>query len=97
MKLLRLLTKVAFICNVCFLFASFVQWLPNPPEGEIVSEIIILGYVLAILVNLLVNTWLFFLFISGKWKKALVPAWLLIVNLLFFVIQVSLILIHALR
>lgn len=97
MKLLSLLTKVAFICNVCFLFASFVQWLPNPPEGEIVSEIIILGYVLAILINLLVNTWLFFLFISRKWKKALVPVWLLIVNLLFFVVQVSLILIHVLR
>jgi hypothetical protein len=97
MKLLRLLTKVAFICNICFLFASFVQWLPNPPEGELVSAIIILGYVLAILVNLLVNTWLFFLFIAGKWQKALIPAWLLIINLLFFIVQVLLILIHALR
>jgi hypothetical protein len=97
MKLLRLLTKVAFICNICFLLASFVQWLPNPPEGEMVSVIIILGYVLAILVNLLVNCWLLILLVAGNLKKALVPTWLLIINFLFFIVQLLLILIHAFR
>jgi hypothetical protein len=97
MKLLRLLTKVAFICNICFLLTSLVQWLPNPPEGELVSVIIILGYVLAILVNLLVNCWLFALFMVRKWPKAHFPAWLLIVNFIFFIIQLFLILIHVFR
>lgn len=97
MKLLQLLTKVAFICNVCFLFTSFIQWLPNPPEGELVSIAIILGYVLAILVNFVVNTWLIIWLIAGKYKKGVFPAWLLIVNCLFFVVQMVLILVHVLR
>jgi hypothetical protein len=97
MKLLQLLTKVAFICNVCFLFTSFIQWLPNPPEGELVSTTIIMGYVLAILVNLFVNGWLLIRWIAGRWKKGIFPSWLLIVNALFFVAQVTLILVHTLR
>ena len=90
MGILRLLSRLAFICNICFLLASFVQWLPHPPEGVIVSNIIVLGWIVSILVNIIVNAWAFFLLIFGKLGKALVPAWLLIVNFIFFVIQLIL-------
>jgi hypothetical protein len=94
MRLLRLLSRVAFICNICFLLASFVQWLPDPPEGGLVSMIIILGYLLAILVNTVVNAWVMVLFISGRLRASLVPAWLLIVNFAFFTIQLLLLIIN---
>jgi hypothetical protein len=87
MRLLRLLSRVAFICNVCFLLASLVQYLPHPPEGEIISSIIVLGYFLSVIVNVLVNLTLLILFIFGKLKTAGVPVWLLIVNFLFFIVQ----------
>jgi hypothetical protein len=87
MRLLRLLSRVAFICNVCFLLASLVQYLPHPPEGEIISSIIVLGYFLSVIVNVLVNLSLLILFIFGKLKAAGIPVWLLIVNFLFFVVQ----------
>jgi hypothetical protein len=90
MGILRLLSRLAFICNICFLLASFVQWLPHPPDGVIVSNIIVLGWIVSILVNIIVNAWAFFLLIFGKLGKAQVPAWLLIVNFIFFVIQLIL-------
>jgi hypothetical protein len=94
MRLLRLLSRVAFICNICFLLATFVQYLPDPPEGGLVSMIIILGYLLAILVNTLVNVWVIGLFISRRLRASLVPTWLLIVNFTFFAIQLLLLLIN---
>jgi hypothetical protein len=94
MPLLRLLSRVAFICNICFLLASFVQWLPNPPEGGLISMIIILGYLLAILVNTVVNVWVIAGLVVRKLKKDMVPGWLLIVNFAFFALQLLLLLIN---
>ena len=94
MPLLRLLSRVAFICNICFLLASFVQWLPNPPEGGLISMIIILGYLLAILVNTVVNVWVIGGVITRRLKKDMVPTWLLIVNFVFFALQLLLLLIN---
>jgi hypothetical protein len=94
MRLLRLLSRVAFICNICFLLASFVQWLPHPPEGGLVSMIIIMGYLLAILVNTVVNTWVIALLIFRRLKVGLVPTWLLIANFAFFTLQLVLFIIN---
>jgi len=94
MPLLRLLSRVAFICNICFLLASFVQWLPNPPEGGLVSMIIVLGYLLAILVNTVVNVWVIAGLMVRRLKKGMVPTWLMIVNFAFFVLQLLLLLIN---
>ena len=97
MRLLRFLSRVAFICNVCFLLASFIQWLPNPPEGPLISLVILMGYVLSILINWVVNLSLLVLLILGRLRKAQVPVWLLVINLIFFLIQLYLILIHILK
>lgn len=97
MRLLQLLSRVAFICNICFLLASFVQWLPDPPEGGLVSMIIIMGYLLAILVNTLVNVWVMVLFLSRRLVNAAVPVWLLIVNFTFFTIQILLFIVNRLN
>ncbi len=94
MPLLRLLSRVAFICNICFLLASFVQWLPNPPEGGLISMIIILGYLLAILVSTVVNVWVIAALAVRRLKKGMVPTWLLVVNFAFFTLQLLLLLIN---
>ena len=87
MRLVRFLSRVAFICNICFLVASFTQWLPALPEG-LASDIVVLGYLVAIIVNLIVNLIVLLLLPFGKLRG--VPVWLLIVNGLFFIAQIIL-------
>ena len=88
MRLVRFLSRVAFICNICFLVASFTQWLPALPDNALTSDIVILGYVVAIIVNLVVNSIVLILLPFGKLRS--VPVWLLIVNGLFFIAQIIL-------
>jgi hypothetical protein len=87
MRFFRLLSRVAFICNICFVLTALVQWLPNPPEGDILSTIIVLGYFLAIAVNVLLNLSLIVVFVFGKLEAAHIPVWLLVINFLFFILQ----------
>jgi len=94
MQLLRLLSRVAFICNICFLLASFIQWLPNPPEGGLISMVIVLGYLLSIFVNVVVNIWVVTLLTTRRLRAANVPVWLLVVNFAFFLLQLLLIILN---
>jgi hypothetical protein len=87
---LRLLSRVGFICNICFLLASFIQYLPNPPEGPAVQLVILLGYLLSIFVNLFVNAWAIVLVARRRLRQAQVPVWLLVVNFIFLLLQLSL-------
>ncbi len=87
---MRLLSKAAFICNICFLLAQLLRLTGHPPEGELISLIIILGYGLAMLINAIVNVWYAVLLISRKPLKPVVPVWLIIANFLFFIIQLIL-------
>jgi len=93
MRLLRLLSRVAFICNICFVLTSLEQYLPKVPEGDVASTIIVLGYIMAILVNILVNCWLLAAWVFKKGPLD-VPAWLWIVNLIFLIIQLVFLFVH---
>jgi hypothetical protein len=93
MQLVRFLSRVAFICNICFLATAFTQWLPWAPQlsnNGPTSTLIILGYFLSIIINILVNTTVIILFLFGRLRAAGIRTWLLIVNLIFFVIQIVL-------
>ncbi|MBN9380395.1 MAG: hypothetical protein J0H74_06500 [Chitinophagaceae bacterium] len=94
MRLLRHLSRVAFICNICYLLASLVQYIPNPPEGEALSTIIVLGWLLSILVNFVVNGWLL---VVWAFRKGLldIPRWLWIVNLIFLIVQLVILFIRT--
>lgn len=94
MRLLRLLSRVAFICNICYLLASLVQYLPNPPEGNVLSTIIVLGWLLSILVNIVVNAWLLVVW-AFKRGPLQIPRWLWIVNLIFLIVQLIILFIHT--
>jgi hypothetical protein len=94
MQFARFLSRVAFICNCWFLLASFIQWLPHPPEGELISQVIVLGWLLSILFNVIVNCLMIILFAFRKLRAATIPVWLLVVNFIFFVLQLLLLILN---
>ncbi len=94
MQVLKLLVRVAFICNICFLLACLILWLPNPPEGHVVSTIIVMGYGMGLPVNVIVFGWVLVLAAKKKRREAALPGWLLIVNLIVFCFQILLLISH---
>ena len=90
MRLIRFFSRVAFICNICFLAATFTQWLPALPDNALLSDIIILGYLVSVVINLLMNVVLILVSLTGRLRKTGVPVWLLIVNFVFFIVQILL-------
>jgi hypothetical protein len=94
MAVLKLLVRVAFICNVCFVLASLILLLPNPPEGQIVSTVIAMGYLLGLPANAIVFGWAISLAVSGRWREAALPVWVLVVNCVVFCFQLVLLILH---
>ena len=85
---LLFLSRVAFICNICFLIAFSIQmtdWIKNP---DISSMIALVGYLMGFLVNPFVNFCYLVLLILARRKLKILPSWLLTANILFLVIQI---------
>jgi len=91
MALLRVLCRAAFICNVCFMLALAILWLKHPENMDpgISSIIIVMGFFLAIILNIVVNLWLLILRISMK-QTAGIPKYIVIINGGFMAIQLIL-------
>jgi hypothetical protein len=94
MRLLRFFSRVAFIFNIWFLVAAFSQWLPGLTDNEPTGSILALGYFLSIIVNVIVNATVLFLFLIRRLRSAAIAPWLLIVNFLFFIAQIILLIIN---
>ena len=81
-------SRVAFLCNICFLIGFSVQmtnWIKNE---DITSMIAMIGYVMGFIINpVLVLSYLVVLIFSRKRLKA-IPSWLITANILFLVIQI---------
>jgi hypothetical protein len=88
MRLVRFLSRLAFICNICFLLLSVLRYVPSVPDNALISDLIILGYFGPIAVNMLVNVIVVLLFFLRRVWASGVPRWLLITNFIFFVIQI---------
>lgn len=89
MGLLRFLSRLAFICNLCWLLVSFSQWLPKFPDNAITSNIIVLAWIGGSLLNILLNTILLLLLLVRRLRKSGIPIWLMIVNFIFFALQLT--------
>jgi hypothetical protein len=87
MAVLKLLVRVAFICNICFLLASLILRLPSPPEGQVVSTVIVMGYLMGLPVNGIVFCWALVLLASGKLRAAALSVWLFAFNFIIFCLQ----------
>jgi hypothetical protein len=90
MSLLRFLSRLAFICNICFLLVSCLRYVPATPDNALVSDMIVLGYFGPITLNFLVNVIVVLLFLLRRVWASGVPRWLLITNFVFFVLQIIL-------
>lgn len=94
MLVLKLIARVAFICNVCFLLASLILLFPNPPEGHIVSTVIVAGYLMGLPANFIVFGWVIVLASSGRRHEVELPVWLMVVNAIIFSFQLVLLILH---
>jgi uncharacterized BrkB/YihY/UPF0761 family membrane protein len=84
---LLFLSRVAFICNICFLIAFSIQmtdWIKNQ---DITSMIALVGYLMGFIINPFLNLCYLVLLIVARRKLKIVPSWLLTANILFLVIQ----------
>lgn len=91
MGLLRMLNRSAFICNVCFLLAIFILRMRHPVNPGLASLIIVMGFILSIILNLIVNAW--HLIRCVKRKPLLeIPRALIYLNGGFLIIQLILLL-----
>ncbi|SEP48357.1 hypothetical protein SAMN05660816_06760 [Niastella yeongjuensis] len=86
MQSLIFFSRVAFICNVCFVLVWVMRFYPILEEGrsdDLVSLVLILGILIAFLLNIVVNGFILAFWLQRKpvWKH--LPKWLLITNFLF--------------
>lgn len=88
MRWLLFLSRLAFICNIFFLLAVSLQlsnWIHNQ---QLVSTIVIIGYVMGFVLNpLVLLCYLFQVLLRKKfWQN--IPPWLIIANILLTIILV---------
>lgn len=93
MQVLKLLVRVVVICNICFLAAAGILWLPNPPDGTVVSTVIVMGCLMGLPLNVVVLTWALILACTGRWQRTALKVWSLVFN--FVVLCLNLLFILA--
>jgi hypothetical protein len=91
MALLRMFHRTAFICNLCFLLGLIILKLRHPVNPGLSSLILVLGFFLSVVLNIVVNVWMGLLRLSNKPLEG-IPRWLVLINGGFLAIQLILIL-----
>ena len=91
MTWLRMCHRVALICNICFLIAILLLWIKQPVNPGLASLIIVMGFILSIIMNIVVNLWLLILRIAKKPVTG-IPTLLIYINGGFLAIQLILLL-----
>ena len=84
------LSRAALICNICFLITLLMHYIPAIASGIFSSTLIILGTVMAIVINVLMNILYLIIVFYGRPIRKFVPVWLISVNFLFLILQVIL-------
>jgi hypothetical protein len=80
-------SRVAFLCNLCFLFTLVMHYVPALKNAFVISTIIIIGLVMSVIINATVSIISIYFLLSGRRVAQYVPVWLLVTNFLFFIIQ----------
>lgn len=83
-------SRVALLCNICFLITYLMHYIPALENGIITSTIIILGNIVSIVINILINGLYMLIILLGKPVMQFVPKWIIIINFLFLIVQVIL-------
>ena len=88
MKRLYFFSRVAFICNIFFVLCFTIQLSNWIKDEQVKSSIVMLGYVIGIPLNVIVNLSYLGVFAFRKKLATVIPAWLITANILFLVIQI---------
>lgn len=89
MRWLLFLSRVAFICNLFSVLTIIILWKNFIDQQVVVSTIGIIGYVLAILFNPIVNLIYGSLLLFKRSKLANIPTWLMVTNFVFLLLQLQ--------
>lgn len=89
MALLRMFYRAAFICNICFLLAIGFLWFKHPIEKEFASLIIVMGFFLSVILNVVINVWMVVLRLLKKPLTG-IPKALIYLNGGFLILQLIL-------
>jgi len=87
MQQLLFLSRLACICNVCFVLTAIFKFVPALKQGHFVSTVLVLGLPVAFVLNLVVHTGIAIVILKRKKVKQHMPSWLMIFNLLCLVLQ----------
>jgi hypothetical protein len=87
MPKLLFFSRVAFVCNICFLVTLGMHYAEQLKSGFMISTIIIIGLVLSIVINLMINIAYLLVGVARRNLTTHVPAWLIVINFLFFLLQ----------
>ncbi len=90
MRKLLFFSRVAFICNICFLLTWLMRYLPPMQQGHIGSTVVILGIGLSVILNVIINFFIIVFLMQKKPVRDHVPVWLIVANLLFMIAQLIL-------
>ena len=86
MKHLLFVSRVALICNVCMLFTIIMRYVEVISNKEIQSTVIIAGFVLSFIFNLIAASGASVLLMKREGQK-LHPRWLFAINFLSLIFQ----------
>ncbi|MBO9565912.1 MAG: hypothetical protein J7621_24250 [Niastella sp.] len=92
MQKLLFFSRVAFICNICFLLTWLMRYLPPMQQGHIASTVVILGIGLSVILNVIVNFFIIVFLLQRKPVWQFIPRWVAIANALFLIAQLILLL-----
>jgi hypothetical protein len=88
MKGVLFLSRLAFICNVLFVFGVLLQRLPDFIRIDDVKSIIgVLGWFVAPFLSIAVN--ISYVFLLFRKKLQFLPVWLTVTNFLFLLAEIT--------
>lgn len=93
MRQLLFLLRVAFICNILFLLTLAIHFISIKDNSNLLSTVIILGLIIAPCINALLILIISYIYIFKHEKINLLPGWLYITNIIFWLLQLAYIII----
>ncbi len=83
MRWLLFLSRLAFICGICILIWLVLAMIKRDHNEPFTRTIIIIGYVIGFAVLPVTNLCYLAVLLTGKKLTKLIPAWLILFNVLF--------------
>jgi hypothetical protein len=89
MRWLLFLSRLAFICGFAFVLSLIALFFKEIQNQELLSTVIIIGYVIGIVVVPISLLAYLLLWMARKKPGTVVPAWLLVINILFLLVLLT--------